>query len=187
MKKLSQLSRFFAFTIAAFSCTCTLASPLFDNTNANFWRVNPSTGQIDSFSVLDNYWLEGFFNNQGQPIYVLTDPNVGLVNQLANSSVPLQHQSNGTYLPAISIAGLGVADYGNIEAPIVNTFNIYPESGTYNRTIKVTIDIDGELFVGDKTLELTWGVGSSTSREIFTTADVNSYCLLYTSPSPRDV
>ena len=54
------------------------------------------------------------------------------------------------------------------------TFNIYPESGTYGRTIKVTIDIDGELFSGDKTLELKWSNGSTTNQEMFTGLDVNS-------------
>ena len=88
-KAISKLIHLFAFTFAVFISAYASASPLFDNTNANFWRVNPSTGQIDSFSVLDNQWLEGFINQQGQPIYVLTEPNVVLVNQLANSSIPL--------------------------------------------------------------------------------------------------
>lgn len=149
------------------------ASALFDDTNANFWLVNENQGQVYSYSLSATQWLDGFLQN-GQPVYNLNSGESALVNQLENSSSPLAAQADGSYLPAISFAGLGQAFSGDASSAPEPDFRVIPEGGTFTETIEINIDIDEALFHGNKTLSMAWQASLDHRNTVqLTASDVN--------------
>ncbi|MDF1762900.1 MAG: hypothetical protein P1U57_05785, partial [Oleibacter sp.] len=121
------------------------SSPLFDGNNSGFWVVDSVTGKITSYA--SSSWIDAYQSS----LYATSANEQVLVNSLPKSSVAMLSPTNG-----VSLIGLDVADKNKVDGDSgVNAVYLTPDSGMYEKTINVSMELDVEL-LGKADITVRW-------------------------------
>lgn len=133
----------------------TAQSPLFEGGNPEAWVFdveNPGLQSIDT-----GQWLETF---EGSGIS-LTGKQQALINNLADSRPPMQPQQ-----PAVSLAGLSQASNSQQNPQNNQVLRVWPDSGVYDRTIRLEVGVVGDLLASQTSLTLNVQLDAQPFRSV---------------------
>lgn len=133
----------------------TAQSPLFEGGNPEAWifeAENPGLTSIDTGQWLDTFEASGIS---------LIGKQQALINNLADSRPPMQAQQ-----PAVSLAGLSQASNSQQNPQNNQVLRIWPDSGAYDRTIRLEVGVVAELLTTQATLTLNVQLDAQPFRSV---------------------
>ncbi|OUS31106.1 hypothetical protein A9Q99_04650 [Gammaproteobacteria bacterium 45_16_T64] len=142
----------FLFSGLMLLCEMCYGSAVFDGRNANLWLVDEHNN-VTSFSY--DSWLDDFLDVE----FELGANQQALVNHVVRSSVV-----GSSRLAPLSLVGLNEAqqvigkDVGRVP------LTVYPESGEFSETIRITVSVDGGLLNSYKELTLSIEIDGTENR-----------------------